>query len=214
MDSAAAAYIVACGISALLAGVEQYNRLESRFTLRRRLWAWWAARLALDAGIGALSVAIVRTYMSASGVEALLLWIGAGAGASAIVRARFLEVGRGEELRAFGPVTVYDRVRGFIERHIDDLGAADQARWLNEILGKLSQKGVAPEEIAERLRAYIRGLGRLPRSDRATELTFVTKTLRSTQKPRVKRETLVKYAALKLRAYKVLEEIARGNKND
>ncbi len=210
MGSAFAAYPIACGIAALLAFLEQYNRLHSRFTLRRWLWAWWAGRLVLEASFAAIAVTALLLTLEPKGMKALLLWLGAGVGAPSVVRARFIDIGRGEGLHPAGPAIVYERMRSFIERHIDDLGAAEQARWLKEVvLPRLAQQNVTPDHLAQRMRDYIRGQ-RLSGTERATEFGFITKQLKSDQPPRIKREALARRAVFHLRAYRLIKDLAGG----
>lgn len=119
-------YVVACGIAAIIAIVEQYNRLGARFTLVNQAWIWWTARVVLEIAIGAFAVGLLRA-MKIEGWDQLWGWAIAGASGPAIARLRVLDFGKGDDARPFGIAAAYERVRAFIEARIDRCSAQRQA---------------------------------------------------------------------------------------
>jgi hypothetical protein len=91
------AYVVAAVTAAVIATIEQYNRLGARGTLQNQAWVRWLARTGLEAALGVAAMAIVREADEAW-ADDFLEWVAIGGGASAIARLRVLDYGKGTPL--------------------------------------------------------------------------------------------------------------------
>jgi len=197
--------VVAGVTAAILAAVEQYNRLGARPTWRNRAWAWWGARLLLEAAIGVAALALLRS----SGIpasEELWGWLAAGASGPAIVRLRVLEVGKGAQERPIGPATLYEPLRGLIEDQIDRRSAEEQALWISrELLPTLERHQPDPADLADLVIDYLRGRRGLDTAQREKEVQYVEGIRDGTQSAQVKRESIARHAAAELGAFRLLD---------
>lgn len=172
--------LMAIIIAALLAGALAYVELTSRLRTRltSRAAQWLAARFGLEV-VGAVAAVLILPFTGdgwwTEGVPAGLI---AGVSVPALLRLRLVTLKVGEAELPVGFATAYEPLRNFIERQIDDIGAAEQSRWINRVvLPRLSQLGTAPEELAYSVRTYIAGLTRLSESTQVATSKFIDTTL-------------------------------------
>jgi hypothetical protein len=167
---------IATLIAAVLAYIELQSRLRTRLTKRA---GWWLlARLALEV-IGAIA-AVLLLPLAADGwwTEGPAAGFVAGVSVPALLRLRLVALKIGEGELPIGVATAYEPVRNFIERQIDDIGAAEESRWINAVvLPSLVQSGWTPSRLADRVRTYVRGLTRLSEPNRLAALKYVDTTL-------------------------------------
>lgn len=200
-------FAVAGFVAAVLAAVELSSRLHSRFTLARWAWAWWAARLAFEALIGIISVSIIQRTAVTFG-NSFVGWLAAGAAGPAVVRLRLLTLGRDEEARPVGLATVYEPIRDFIERQVDDIGADEQARWLREeIVPRLHHEGRDAAFVAVRLRTYVLGLARLTPVERLAETTSIEGILSDPGASDDEKVEILLERAVTLRAFRTISNL-------
>lgn len=192
----------------MLAAIEQFNRLSSRFTLEGEVGAWWLARLVVEFGVGAAAIGLFR-LTDAAFADELLGWIVAGSAGPAIVRFRFIDFGVGQDSRPVGLATLYEPLRAFIEGQLDDASANKQSEWVNEmLLPTLEAKNVKAHDLGQQLNDYYAGLERLSTTDRIGEQQFVSDTLSGEGSEAVKRETLVR-RAIEVDSYRVLRRLQK-----
>jgi hypothetical protein len=166
-------YLVAVVAAAVIAAVEQYNRLGARFTLRNNAGWWWLLRVAVEGAIGAAAIGIAR-HNHLYGNDAFLGWVAAGASASAIVRVRVLDLGRGEESRPIGLATFYEPLRRLIEDQIDQRSAECQTEWINFTLQPtLEREQTPPAQLAAFILGYLRGLPDRARRQKADDIAYI-----------------------------------------
>lgn len=141
---------------------------------------WWLARLSLEGAIGllgVLGVSLATDSTFGSLPEWLALGIAGGVAGPTAVRLAFANIGRGEDKKDVGLALFYDPVRGFIEDQIDDLGAANQSKWITEKTRELLAAGKTPPDVGTSLATYVDSLARLSDGERLAEKTWIKAVL-------------------------------------
>jgi hypothetical protein len=202
------AYVVACGLAAALAFIEQFNRLEARPPVRQWGWFFWLLRFGLDAGAAALAVTFTRKNIE--GGDTLFGWLAAGAASSAILRSRFIDIGRGAAARRYGISQAYEQIRAFIEDQIDGKAASRQSWWLNQkVFPAVHRSGKSPADCADRLKDYVNGLAKMQPREKQKEVKWLDDVLAGDESDSDKRELIVRRAVL-LKAYGVVKDMMKS----
>lgn len=205
-------YAVGAAVAAVLAFIELNSRLRSRPTWRGGAWFWWILRLLLEGAIGALAAGAVQVATGGA-LGGLPDWLAAGVGGGlagpGFVRMPIVTIGKGEDQRSIGPATLYEPIRSYIEDQLDDIGANEQQKWIHrEVIPRLAKAGTTPDQVANRLKTYVRGLTRLKETDILAEIKYIEDVIADSKSgPAEKIEALL-LRALKLRAYRTIEDLA------
>jgi hypothetical protein len=187
-------YVVAGLVAAILAVVELRSRLRSRPTMKQRAWMWWVARIALEVLTSVFALKAIRYTASPRWSHGFWSWVIAGAAGPAFARMRVVSLGRDRE-RPVGVAALYEPARNYVEDHIDDIGADEQARWVREeVLPALVAHGATPTDVGNRLSDRVRALTHLPDTERLRQLDYIDEVLADTGTPDNARiETLIVY---------------------
>jgi hypothetical protein len=190
-------YLVAIVAAALLAVLEGFARL-GHFPWRGRAWAWWLARIGLEAlvavvFVGAADVIGIKVDTYELGDE----WWGgvvlAFAGAVA-ARSPFGEgntepqrgANDGSDLSVtsllppgvYGIATFFAPTRLVIEQRLDESSSTEISRRLvDEMPLALDRAGLGANWIAARLKAWLKARKRMPAADRLAHIAEIDKTL-------------------------------------
>ncbi len=204
-------YLVAGLTAGALGALEQYKRLKTPVTKVDYAWAWWVGRVVLEILIG-LAAMLVLKKADASIVERFrpLGWFVVGAAGPAVARLRIIDVGSGDAPSPFGVATIYEPLRDWIAKQIDDIGAAAQTRNVKEVMLPLfNRTGVAPKEISDRYTIWMESSERFSTVQQLQEREYIKETLDGSEPAHVQRELLV-LRALKLGAYRVLRDLRQS----
>lgn len=194
-----APFVVAVFIACLLALIELMTRL--RYRPRRRGWGWWAARLGLE-GVVAIGGVLLIGYLTKDNKPSDWVKTGFGLGFAggiagpALIRSRVFTVGKGDTAKEFGLALLYDPVRDFIERQLDDQGSTEQTQWINtQVMPSLAQTN--PAMLANWYLPYVNGLSFMNDQQKNEERQFVADVLQDSTSNGQKLEALVNRLVLK-----------------
>jgi hypothetical protein len=196
-------------IASALAAIELQSRLRSPPTWHA--WAWWVGRLVLEGLAGAAAYWVLQKTTDSDWVESFWGWILAGGAAPVVLRFRWITFGSGDNARPIGLASVYEPIRDMLERQIDDIGATDQAEWIQRrVLPRIQQ--MSPQDVAGWLRDYVFGLGRLNLSERAQETEFISNTLTETNSSEDDKRLAFIHRAIDLGAWRLVRRLVRHSR--
>ena len=107
-----------------------------------------------------------------------------------MARLRIIDVGSGDDPSPFGVATIYEPLRDWIAKQIDDIGAAAQTRNVKEVLLPLfNRTGVVPKEISDRYTIWMESSERFSTVQQLQEREYIKETLDGSEPAHVQRES-------------------------
>lgn len=188
-------YLVAAGVAATLAVIEQWTRLR-RFPLAGGAYRWWLARIALEVAVASVFVATADLLsIKVDKYTVTDTWWGGGVlavSAAMVARSSLVDVNAANEPGASSPAggdappagalpgfpqgvigfaAYFNRARAAIEKRLDQTAAAGLSQKVSgSILPALLNSGESSAGLAYRIRIWVQAQQTMTSTDQAREL--------------------------------------------
>lgn len=203
---------LAGAIAAALAFIELQSRLRSLQPRALAVWSLRAGRLGLEAAAAIGAAIVARGAVPSEEAAGLPGWLvvglAGGVGGPAFLRLTLITFGKDAQATPIGLSSVYEPIRNFFERQLDEIGADAQTAWMQQkVLPTLKQNGIVPSVVARQLGTYVQSLSRLADAEKLDNLTWIKNTANdSLTTDDQKIETLL-FRALALGARRSIERL-------
>jgi hypothetical protein len=165
--------------------------------------------MVVDGGAGSVAVPLVRSAFGR--VEWFnVVWIAllSGLCGPALLRSQLALMGSGDEDPYWGPATVYRRVQKTFEDRIDQINAASDRKWVDEIQPSL--KHMPPDDLVRELSVYFERLKSMKDSQRRAAAKYFKSILTEQETTDEEKRRLIVVKVIDLRGQQCVKDMLKS----